>query len=118
MIISEERFAAGYVDASGTTVAFDDLDEFLRAMANRPELIPISFVHDVESGGWMKAGRAFFATIAGFPTPMGSGIGAFATPEGAAAFARRLGAASSILRIGEALPVPAEAAAPLRTAAR
>ena len=92
MIITEERFASGYVDSAGETVAFDDLGELLAAVAKNPGLTAGSFVHDTQDGRWLRASDAVFVKLPGLATPMGSGYAAFASEMEAAGFARRLGA--------------------------
>lgn len=91
MILSEERFASGYVADSGETVAFDDLGEFLAA-AGDTAVAERSYVHDAGTGGWLRASEAVFVKIPGLATPMGSGYAAFSSESEAADFARRLGA--------------------------
>lgn len=94
MTVSEERFAAGYVDAKGESVVFDDAGEFLAEAAEHPELMAVGWVHDTGTGRWLKASGALFRKIDGFPTPMGTGAAAFASKAGAEAFLGRLAASS------------------------
>lgn len=115
MVVSEERFAAGYVDARGVSVVFDDLAEFLATVADHPDLIPNAHVHEAETGRWMRAGTACYVRVPGLPTPMGSGIAAFAGAAASEAFARRLGATPVALRLGERVPAVAVAMAPAAT---
>lgn len=93
MIISEARFASGYVDAQGETVAFDDLGELLAAVAGDPALAAAAYVHDAQDGRWLRASDAVFVKLLpALTTPMGSGYAAFGSEKEAAAFARLLGA--------------------------
>lgn len=78
MIVSDERFAAGYVDEDGRSVVYDDIGEFLEAVAARPALKARSFVRHAVDGRWLPAGAAVYIRIEGLPTPMGSGYAAFA----------------------------------------
>ncbi|MCR4295782.1 MAG: nitrous oxide reductase accessory protein NosL [Elusimicrobia bacterium] len=91
MIISEERFASGYIGAEGETVAFDDLGELLTAVSKDPALVGKSYVHDAQDGRWLRADRAVFVKLPGLATPMGSGYAAFASEKEAGDFAIRLG---------------------------
>lgn len=88
MIVSEARFAAGYVDDSGETVAYDDLGELLADAAERPELKARAWVGDFNGRGWLKLGEAHVTRFAGFATPMGTGWLAFRSPAEADVFAR------------------------------
>ena len=87
MIVSDERFAAGYVDADGKSIFYDDLGEFLAAAAERPDLKRVAFVHDAETGRWLPAREAVFVRIEALPTPMGSGYAAFADQAEASRYA-------------------------------
>lgn len=91
MAISEERFAAGYVDAQGRSIVFDDVGEFLVAVRLQPSLARSSFVHDAQDGRWLHASAAFFVRVAGLGTPMGTGFAAFASGARAKSFSERLG---------------------------
>lgn len=91
MIISEERFASGYIGTDGETVAFDDLGEFLAAVSKDPALVAKFYVHDAQAGRWLRASQAVFVKLSGLATPMGSGYAAFASQAEAEDFARRLG---------------------------
>lgn len=102
MILSEERFAAGYVDEQGKSVVYDDVGEFLQAAAEQSAIVPVSFVHDAEDGRWLRASEAYFIRMPSLATPMGSGFAAFSSKEKAAAFGRRSGGAGKILGINEA----------------
>jgi copper chaperone NosL len=91
MILSEERFASGYIGADGETVAFDDLGELLAAVSKEPALLAKSYVHDARDGRWLPASQAVFVKLPGLATPMGSGYAAFSSEAEAGDFARRLG---------------------------
>lgn len=93
MIVSEARFASGYVDSSGQTVAFDDVGELLAQGAEDPALAAAAFVTDSEEGGWLRAEAAFYVRAPSLATPMGSGVAAFKDRSRAEAFARRRGGA-------------------------
>lgn len=93
MIVSESRFASGYVDASGRSVVFDDVGELLAAAAEDPSFSKAAFVPDAEDGAWMRAETAFYVRAPGLATPMGSGTAAFKDRPRAEAFAKRRGGA-------------------------
>lgn len=83
MIISDQRFAAGYAYeiSSGRyeSIAFDDIGEMLKSAAAHPDRIVASwFVHDYDSKEWMDATQAHFMVSDNLTTPMGDGIAAFA----------------------------------------
>ncbi|MBI5630732.1 MAG: nitrous oxide reductase accessory protein NosL [Elusimicrobia bacterium] len=86
MIVSEERFAAGYVDSSGRSVIYDDLGEFLAEAEKRPEIKAAAFFHDAESGRWIAARGAVVIRVEDYPTPMGSGYAAFSDRAAAERF--------------------------------
>lgn len=86
MMISESRFASGYVDASGQSVVFDDVGELLAA-AKDPSFSKAAFVHDFEGDAWVRAEAAFYVHVPALATPMGSGVVAFKDRSRAEAFA-------------------------------
>ncbi|MBI4376559.1 MAG: hypothetical protein HY549_08930 [Elusimicrobia bacterium] len=88
MIVSEDRFAAGYVSQSGESVAYDDLGEMLAALKERPELRAQAWARDLNGGGWLRLDQAHLLQVPGLATPMGTGWVAFLSPEDAEAFAR------------------------------
>ncbi len=90
MILSEERFASGYVAADGSAVLYDDLGEFLAANAQDHSLTAKAYVQDASGRGWLRAAQAVFVKIPGLATPMGSGWAAFASESEANDFARHL----------------------------
>ncbi len=88
MIVSEPRFAAGYIDEKGESVIFDDVGEALAAVRQTPALKDRLYVNDMEEPGWLSAADAFFVHAPGLTTPMGSGIAVFRTRDRAASFAQ------------------------------
>ena len=94
MIVSEERFAGGYIDDEGRSVVFDDPGELLAALEAQPALRARSFVQDAGGAGWVPAAAAVFKKIPGLPTPMGSGVAAFKDAAEAAALEARLAPAA------------------------
>lgn len=86
MIISEERFAAGYVDDRGETVAYDDLGELLDDVGEQPALRTRAWAVDFNGGSWLRLADAHLLQVKGFATPMGTGWVAFASKAQAEAF--------------------------------
>lgn len=91
MIVSEARFASGYVDADGKSVIFDDVGELLKAAAADASLGKAAFVADAENGVWTRAEDAFYANVPGLATPMGTGVAAFGNRASAEAFVHKRG---------------------------
>lgn len=87
MIISDERFAAGYVLPGGEVRVFDDIGDLVLWLAERPEEGAVPFVHDYESHAWLRAESAFYVRSPEIRSPMGFGLAAFATKERARALA-------------------------------
>lgn len=79
MVVSEERFAGGYVDREGRAVVFDDPGELVAAQEADPAIKDAAYVHDAATGAWLRARDAVFVRVPGLATPMGSGTAAFAT---------------------------------------
>lgn len=90
MIISEERFAAGYITQDGQEHIFDDVGDMVLAYQENSETITAAFVHDYENHTWIKAQTAYFVLSEDLPTPMLSGLAAFPTQEQAQKFAKQL----------------------------
>lgn len=86
MIVSEDRFAAGYVADDGRAVAYDDLGELLAALEERPGLRERAWARDLEGGGWLRLSEARVETVPGLATPMGTGTVAFRGEREAKAF--------------------------------
>ena len=103
MAVSEERFASGYVDEEGSSVAFDDVGEFLATLRLQPSLAQTSYVHDAQDGRWLRASEAIFVHIAGLSTPMGTGFAAFSSEAHAQSFGKRLGTGIVPLSLARAI---------------
>jgi copper chaperone NosL len=84
MIISEARFAAGYITADGETRRFDDIGNMVAYHLETGEDVAVFWVHDYETAEWLRADEATLAYVADLITPMGSGLVAFADPDAAA----------------------------------
>ena len=87
MIVSEERFAGGFITADGQNHIFDDLGDLAQAHVQHAGQIVAIFVHDYDDHTWIKAETATFVRSRQLPTPMLSGMAAFAQAERAATFA-------------------------------
>ena len=82
MIISEERFAAAAADRNGNAVKFDGVGCLLRYRQEHPELEKI-WVKSYGSGEWLDAAAAFFVFSEQISAPMGYGLAAEASKNGA-----------------------------------
>ena len=89
MIISEKRYAGGYVDDSGDSVIYDDLGELFQAAKGRADLLPKIYVSVSEDAQWLPASKAYFVHIQNFPTPMGYGRVAFSDSAQGLQFAKK-----------------------------
>lgn len=87
MIISEERYAAGYITADGQQHIFDDIGDMFQAQQASNQEIIAFFAHNYEDNHWLRAEKATFVQSKGLRTPMASGLVAFETTEKAQAFA-------------------------------
>lgn len=96
MIISDERFAAGYAyeisPGSYESLAFDDIgDMFVYSLKHPEHKVAAWYVHDYTSKEWLDAATAHFVVSPALHTPMGFGIAAHATAEAAQTQAAELG---------------------------
>ncbi len=87
MIVSEETYAAAYVTGDGQGHAFDDIGDMVQSHLTMQEDVSAFFVHDHESKDWMRAETAHYVLSSALPTPMLSGLAAFASAKKAADFA-------------------------------
>lgn len=92
MIISDIRFAAGYLHEVGTgryvSVIFDDIGDMLHHADNNPtHRIEAWYVHDYADETWLDATTALYVVSQEIHTPMGHGIAAHGDREAAAALA-------------------------------
>ena len=91
MIVSEERFAGGYTTSDGQEYIFDDIGDMVQAYLQNGDNVAAAFVHDYNDHTWIKAETAYYVQNKDFPTPMLSGIVAFARQEQANGFADEQG---------------------------
>jgi copper chaperone NosL len=84
MLISEPVFAAAYrVDRSPARV-FDDIGCMVTELRQQPQRAAIRYwVHDAESGEWIDGATAAFVKSSTLQTPMGGGILAYRSTDGA-----------------------------------
>lgn len=87
MIISEERYASGYITSDGQQHIFDDIGDMFQAQVINQHKVIAFFVHNYQDNRWIRAEKATFVQGRGIRTPMASGIVAFESPEQAAVFA-------------------------------
>jgi copper chaperone NosL len=78
MIISEEKYAAAYWTQAGEARRFDDIGGMLAHITENTEEVVSYWVHDFETGEWIRAEEAFYVADSDLITPMGFGIVAFA----------------------------------------
>ena len=90
MIVSEERFAAGYLTRAGEERIFDDIGDMVQAHLQNHEEGAILFVHDYNNHTWLRAETAYYVLSPDLSTPMLSGLAAFPTADDAARFSADL----------------------------
>lgn len=92
MAISQRELAAEAVTRGGRVERFDDIGCLLdwRHEHEVPDGTAF-FVVDFETGDWLDATEAVYLRSRAIPTPMGSGLLAFASREAAVAAEERLG---------------------------
>jgi copper chaperone NosL len=81
MIISEKRYAAGYVTQQGEEYIFDDLGDMFQTHLQQQDEVGAFFVHDYEDTNWIRAETAHFVLSKKLPTPMLSGLVACSTSD-------------------------------------
>lgn len=96
MIISEERFACAYLTENPETgyesYAFDDIGCLFQRVEEGGHRPVAWYVKDYEGAGWIDARTAHFVRSAEIRSPMGSGVAATATADGAGELGERFGA--------------------------
>lgn len=91
MIIQDERFACAVVSADQRYLKFDDIGCLTEHEKKQIVRDPRSWVHDAATGGWVVKNEARFVHVRDWVTPMGYGLAAFASAEGAEKFAEKKG---------------------------
>jgi copper chaperone NosL len=91
MIISDAKYAAATIDLKGNAHKFDDIGGMLIYHMDHPEAqVRAWFVHDYNTGAWLRGETAFYVRAALADAPMGDGIAAFAERTAAENFAARM----------------------------
>ena len=92
MIISDAKFAAATLDLKNNAHKFDDIAGMLIYHMDHPESqVRAYFVHDYNTGAWLRGEDAFYVRAALPDAPMGDSIVAFAERAAADTFAARVG---------------------------
>ena len=81
MIISDERFAAAVVTATGEAFKFDDIGCLVEHEANQTASDSAYWVRDFRSREWLNAREATFVHSSSIASPMGFGLAALAAGE-------------------------------------
>lgn len=95
MIISDERFAAGYAREVSPgrfeSIPFDDIGDMLAYADAHPEDTVVDwYVHDYNTKEWLDAAQAHYVFSNNLQTPMGQGTAAFADKAAAEALAAEI----------------------------
>lgn len=91
MIISDAKFAAATIDLKGKTHKFDDIAGMLIYHMDHPEAqVRAWFVHDYNTGAWLRGEDAVYVRGLLPDAPMGDGIAAFGERASAENFAARV----------------------------
>lgn len=99
MIVSDPRHGGAAFTAAGEPLRFDDLGCLAAALSERGEPATRAWVRTGGPSGWTRGEEARIVRFADRPTPMGSGLVAFATePE-----ARAAAAGAPLLRLSDLL---------------
>jgi copper chaperone NosL len=99
MAISEQRYAAEWIDSRGNVYKFDDIGCMARFSRNRSGQAAV-FVKDYDGSRWVAAKQAHYVRAPEIQSPMASGIIAFRDRAAAEAAAARYKA--SVLRFEQA----------------
>lgn len=113
MIISEPRFAAGYVINDGNMRRFDDIGDMMAFNSDRHEDVAVFWVHDYDAKNWIRADDAYYVVSGGLITPMAHGVVAFDDASSAQALADDIGA--NVMSFADLLEIEVEIGKPLHT---
>ena len=91
MIMSDERYAAGYLTEAGEERIFDDVGGMFQAHLQMQEEVAAFFVHDYEDVVWLRAEEAHYVLSEDLATPMLFGLAACATEQRAERLAGEVG---------------------------
>jgi copper chaperone NosL len=101
MIISDERYAAGYITQDGQEKIFDDMGGMFQYHLQNQDEVVAFFVHDYEDTAWIRAETAHYVMSKELPTPMLHGLVACDSPEKAQALAKEV--SGSVFTFNEVL---------------
>jgi copper chaperone NosL len=87
MIINEERHAAAYWTVDGEARLFDDTGGMFVYQQETGEEVASYWVHDLQTGDWLRAEEAYFVYDPSQVTPMGFGLLALADEAAARSLA-------------------------------
>jgi copper chaperone NosL len=87
MIINEERHAAAYWTVDGQARLFDDTGGMFVYQQETGEEVASYWVHDLQTGDWLRAEEAYFVYDPSQVTPMGFGLLALADEAAARSLA-------------------------------
>ncbi len=104
MIISDPTYAAAYRTPDGSVRPFDDIGEMILYFREHTEDVASLWVHDQQSGDWIRADQAAYVLSPNIRTPMGFGLAARNTVQDARAEAASL--AGEELSFGEVVAYP------------
>lgn len=90
MIVSDPRYAAGYLTPDGGEHIFDDIGNMFQSHLQNHNEVRAFFVHDHETQSWIRAETAYYVKSSKLLTPMLHGLAASATPEKAKALATKV----------------------------
>lgn len=90
MIISDPRYAAGYLTADGEDHLFDDIGNMFQSHLQKQDEVRAFFVHDYKTQRWIRAETAHYMLSPKLLTPMLHGLAAFPTAEEAEVLAAEL----------------------------
>jgi copper chaperone NosL len=91
MIISDSRYAAGYLTSDGEQHIFDDIGNMFQSHLQKQDEVRAFFVHDYEEQRWIRAETAHYVLSPKLVTPMLHGLAAHVTAEKAEALAAEIG---------------------------
>jgi copper chaperone NosL len=91
MIISDPRYAAGYLTPDGGEHIFDDIGNMFMSHLQKQNEVSAFFVHDYETQSWIRAETAYYVKSSKLLTPMLHGLAACATAEKAEVLAAEVG---------------------------
>ena len=84
MFVSEPAYAAAYQAGTDQPRVFDDIGCMVTELRQQPQRAAIRYwVHDAESGEWIDGATAAFVKSSTLQTPMGGGILAYRSTDGA-----------------------------------